>query len=389
MAAPTMLEQKTTTTAQNASTSKSSATASNATAKSAQVNQDAPAVNLTNAQIQSAIKYNKANNQSICKKIQTMVGVEVDGSFGPITTRGIATWQARYGLEIDGKFGPKSKAKAAETNWAPIGSTPANTAPQPDKEEKGEKPADDPKPAENNNPGTVASGLPKVDYTGTETITKGAKGKAVKALQTYLNHYGFNVGSVDGAFGNGTLKQLMYYQYTRNLQSGGGICVDGNCGPVTWKALRSNASQVYGMEDPIAFSNGQKLGDVPSQRLNAGGVMTPAAASQFNKMQAASGGLLKSTTSTYRAMTGAGTRKATGGAGNSGQIELYVEWNRNTTYCARPGYSNHQSGKAADISGCGPRDAGNTSLYYWLVKNCQKYGFKRYSKESWHYDYVG
>lgn len=67
---------------------------------------------LTEAQIRSAITYNKKNNQSICTKIQKLVGVTPDGSFGRETIVAIAEWQAANDLEADGKFGPKSKAKA-------------------------------------------------------------------------------------------------------------------------------------------------------------------------------------------------------------------------------------------------------------------------------------
>ncbi len=67
---------------------------------------------LTEAQIRSAITYNKKNNQSICTKIQKLVGVTPDGSFSRETIVAIAEWQAANDLEADGKFGPKSKAKA-------------------------------------------------------------------------------------------------------------------------------------------------------------------------------------------------------------------------------------------------------------------------------------
>ncbi len=67
---------------------------------------------LTNTQIQSAISYNKRNNQSICKKIQALVGVTVDGIFGTLTIQGIANWQAVHNLTADGKFGPACKAAA-------------------------------------------------------------------------------------------------------------------------------------------------------------------------------------------------------------------------------------------------------------------------------------
>jgi hypothetical protein len=51
----------------------------------------------------------------------------------------------------------------------------------------------------------------------------------------------------------------------------------------------------------------------------------------------------------------------------------------NGNLAARPGYSNHQSGLALDVS---------TSS--WLARNASRFGFVRtVSKESWHYEYHG
>lgn len=69
------------------------------------------------------------------------------------------------------------------------------------------------------------------------------------------------------------------------------------------------------------------------------------------------------------------------------------------TYSARPGYSEHQSGLAADINN--PDDSFNgTKEAIWLKENCFKYGFivrfpegkeasTGYNYESWHLRYVG
>ena len=69
------------------------------------------------------------------------------------------------------------------------------------------------------------------------------------------------------------------------------------------------------------------------------------------------------------------------------------------TYSARPGYSEHQSGLAADLNHVGS-NFDNTESAKWLEQNCWKYGFiLRYPKgkdketgyiyESWHFRYVG
>lgn len=69
------------------------------------------------------------------------------------------------------------------------------------------------------------------------------------------------------------------------------------------------------------------------------------------------------------------------------------------TYSARPGYSEHQTGLAADLNSVSDT-FGETKEGIWLANNCYKYGFiLRYPKgkesytgymyESWHFRYVG
>lgn len=67
---------------------------------------------LTQGQQESAISYNKRNNLSICRSVQALVGVTVNGMYDVATVNAIAAWQASKGLPADGKFGPQSKAIA-------------------------------------------------------------------------------------------------------------------------------------------------------------------------------------------------------------------------------------------------------------------------------------
>lgn len=62
-------------------------------------------------------------------------------------------------------------------------------------------------------------------------LEKGAKGEQVKTLQRLLNALGYNCGSVDGDFGNGTLSAV------KSFQKGKGLTVDGIVGKGTWSAL--------------------------------------------------------------------------------------------------------------------------------------------------------
>ena len=73
------------------------------------------------------------------------------------------------------------------------------------------------------------------------------------------------------------------------------------------------------------------------------------------------------------------------------------------SYAARPGFSEHQTGLAIDITSLehkGQSAFSESEEYQWLKDNCYKYGFilrypkdkeiiTGYSNESWHFRYVG
>lgn len=67
------------------------------------------------------------------------------------------------------------------------------------------------------------------------------------------------------------------------------------------------------------------------------------------------------------------------------QKELYRDYRRGWGHlAARPGYSNHQSGRALDIY------IDDYRVYEWLKENARRFGFKRtVRKEAWHWEYVG
>ena len=93
----------------------------------------------------------------------------------------------------------------------------------------------------------------------------------------------------------------------------------------------------------------------------------------------------------------------------SDQVATYNNWvqvNGSTTAAdtvsARPGYSEHQTGLAADLdaSGCVLECFGGTGQYAWLKQNAANFGFIErypsgltgvtgYSPEPWHWRYVG
>lgn len=71
---------------------------------------------------------------------------------------------------------------------------------------------------------------------------------------------------------------------------------------------------------------------------------------------------------------------------NERQQELYDAWKAGYgNPAARPGYSNHQSGRALDINLLGVPP----ETYAWLIKNAARFGFKRtVPKEPWHWEYT-
>lgn len=67
------------------------------------------------------------------------------------------------------------------------------------------------------------------------------------------------------------------------------------------------------------------------------------------------------------------------------QARLYDDWMAGVSNpAARPGYSNHPSGRALDINLLGVPP----ETFAWLVKNASRFGFRRtVAKEPWHWEY--
>lgn len=97
------------------------------------------------------------------------------------------------------------------------------------------------------------------------------------------------------------------------------------------------------------------------------------------------------TATAFRAMAKAAAKKGIELAIRSGfrshekQKELYRDYRRGWGHlAARPGYSNHQSGRALDIY------IDDYRVYEWLKEHARDYGFRRtVRREAWHWEYVG
>lgn len=139
------------------------------------------------------------------KPVQRVVGVEDDGSFGPLTETAIKTWQSKHFLTADGIVGPAT-CTAMGGIWAPVVVAP-------------------PAPVRPINPFVMPT------YTLYKGRTEMAK-KDVKWLQFELNwRYGKEV-VINGSFGPITDKWLRAFQKNTCL------AVDGRCGPLTKEKLK-------------------------------------------------------------------------------------------------------------------------------------------------------
>jgi hypothetical protein len=125
-------------------------------------------------------------------------------------------------------------------------------------------------------------------------------------------------------------------------------------------------------ETMTAYSGGSSIGTVDVIRVG-GKRVTKKTAHAFLKWQkaAAAAGVDIAINSGFRTMD-----------------EQRYFWNcyqsgncNNGNLAARPGYSNHQNGRALDIS---------NSTSSWVIQNAARFGFRRtVPAESWHYEYFG
>lgn len=344
------------------------------------------------------------------ESIQKTVSASVTRMPDNETAEKVYKWQSGYAdLENDGIPGTKTWAKMKSLSAKPEANVPKTeaktTAPKetPKAKVDPEKAQTTPTPVENTaapklepKQGANAPGAEKDDYLGEENIVlKSPKKKAVETMQKYLNHYGFNVGTVDGGFGHKTMTQLMYYQYTRNMNKSGVIQVDGECGPATWKAFRDNKAAVYRLEDELTFDKGVKK-DVSVSKINSGGKLQTQAADKFNLLfeSAKKAGIHLSTNTSVRCMTRAATHSLSGKDSN-GQIEFFSGHKALGTkggynLAAPPGRSDHQTGISVDLANS---KTTTSATYKWLNENAATYGFENDGRlfpqvEYWHWTYM-
>ena len=176
----------------------------------------AAAGTLTDAQVKSAVAYNRARpiSHAQWQTVQRTVGTAADGDVGPNTVRAVARWQAAQGLEVDGKVGPATFARIQGAGGG----------------------------------GGQAGALSPSQVTAAVRYNQGRgfSGDAVRQIQAKVG------AEVDGDFGPNTVRAVARWQAGRGME------VDGKVGPSTASALGVQAGG--GGQAPVAGSNAAKLG---------------------------------------------------------------------------------------------------------------------------------
>lgn len=142
------------------------------------------------------------------RDIQKVVGVTVDGVYGPRTEAAVRQWQANLQIPADGVWGPRTE-EATKNLFVFLSNLPAVEQTQP------------------NNAFLAALG-----EATKQVLRSGSTGGAVKMAQVGLNARGYGLVG-DGIFGPQTEAAV------RRFQSDRGLVADGIIGSQTWAALIS------------------------------------------------------------------------------------------------------------------------------------------------------
>lgn len=140
------------------------------------------------------------------REIQQIVGVPVDGIFGPQTEAAVRQWQSNLRITADGVWGPATE-QATHDLFVFLSNLPAVEQTAPDN-----------------------AFLVALDAATKEVLRQGSAGGSVKIAQVGLNAKGFALVA-DGVFGPRTDAAVRVFQSSR------GLVADGIIGPRTWAAL--------------------------------------------------------------------------------------------------------------------------------------------------------
>ncbi len=154
------------------------------------------------------------------------LGGPVDGHYGNGTLRAVRSFQRAAGLAADGIAGTAT--------WEALETAARDAAPGDD----GDGFDDPPGPGPNDG----GTSPPPVSRP---TLRFGARGDDVRFLQERLAASGFLSGSIDGVYGNGTLRAVQAFQRAA------GLGADGVVGAATWAALVAEAVRTLARTETV------------------------------------------------------------------------------------------------------------------------------------------
>jgi peptidoglycan hydrolase-like protein with peptidoglycan-binding domain len=199
-------------------------------------------------------------------------------------------------------------------------------------------------------------------------LKEGYSGDPVKKLQDRLRELGHDPGGTDGAFGPKTLAAVKSFQAAKGLEA------DGIVGPKTWGALGIKVEGSVNTGAPSGVSSNDLVDMGPGKPKGVrrqGHIIGASIAANFDRMVAAA------------AADGVQLRITSGYRSHAEQVHLYNLYKSGKgNIAAPPGTSNHESGNAIDFQNL-------PGAYAWLKRNSQRFGFKNFDPEPWHYSIDG
>lgn len=101
--------------------------------------------------------------------------------------------------------------------------------------------------------GTTAPAAVSIPVPEGEVLRLGKRGEAVEKLQEALKQLGYEIGTPDGRFGEGTRRAVMAFQAKNNLKA------DGVVGPATLRAIVGGGAVADAAQEPLPLTVSDRL----------------------------------------------------------------------------------------------------------------------------------